>query len=56
MEKKKIPSEDPSNLPGEISWQVEIFHTVFPVGDKFTDFAARKKAVGCYGIKMALSD
>jgi hypothetical protein len=30
--KKKIPSEDPSILSGEVIWQVEIFHTVFPVG------------------------
>jgi hypothetical protein len=48
-EKKKIPSEDPSILPGESIWQVEIFHTVFPVGDKFTDLAAGKKVVGCCG-------
>jgi hypothetical protein len=41
--KKKIPSEDPSILPGEVIWQVGIFHTVFPVGDEFTDFAAEKK-------------
>jgi hypothetical protein len=42
--KKKILSADPPILPGEIIWQVEIFHTVFPVGDKFTDFAAGKKS------------
>jgi hypothetical protein len=46
-EKEKIPSEDPSILSGEIIWQAEIFHTVFPVGDKFRGFAAGEKVLGC---------
>ena len=37
-ENKEDPPEDPSVLPGETIWQIGIFHTVFPVGTKFTDF------------------
>jgi hypothetical protein len=43
MKKKEIPTEDPAMFPGEVIWQVEIFHTVFPVGTNSWTLRRRKR-------------